>query len=269
MPGQEIEISAGVGAFSRAAQPQISINGQSAPIGSEGQAKLKVAGGGIGKHSIPVVIRFMDQDGKMQEKRSMVEYTVGQANASIALDKMNVLYIGVDNPVTIAASGGGDDRVQASISSGQLVKVGPGKYVARVNTPSDDTKISVSVDGKIAGVSQFRVRTVPSASAYVGGYISGATVTAGAFLAQQGVGAGIKDFPFELSYRVVSCTVSCDNDEGDVDVEPVQGNTWSGRAAQMLRKNVKSGRMVTVDQIRVQGPDGRTTPAPSLVYYIR
>ena len=26
------------------------------------------------------------------------------------LDKMNVLYIGVDNPVTIAASGGGDDK---------------------------------------------------------------------------------------------------------------------------------------------------------------
>ena len=40
------------------------------------------------------------------------------ANASIALDKMNVLYIGVDNPITIAASGGGDDKVQASITGG-------------------------------------------------------------------------------------------------------------------------------------------------------
>jgi len=26
---------------------------------------------------------------------------------------------------------------------------------------------------------------------------------------------------------------------------------------------------VTIDDIRVKGPDGRTTPAPSLVYYIK
>ena len=64
-------------------------------------------------HSVPVTISYIDQDGKAQTITKTVEYTVGQANASIALDKMNVLYIGVDNPVTIAASGGGDDKVQA------------------------------------------------------------------------------------------------------------------------------------------------------------
>ena len=41
----------------------------------------------------------------------MIDYTVGQANASIALDKMNVLYIGVENPISVAASGGGDDKI--------------------------------------------------------------------------------------------------------------------------------------------------------------
>jgi gliding motility-associated protein GldM len=269
MPGQEIEVMAGVGAFSKAAQPQITINGQGASLGEDGAARVKINGGGLGKHTIPVNIRYVDQEGKPQTITKTIEYTVGQANASIALDKMNVLYIGVDNPVTIAASGGGDDKVNASISQGQLVKVGAGKYVARVNSVSDDTKITVTVDGKVAGVSQFRVRTVPAASAFVGGYISGTNVSAGAFLAQAGVGAGIKDFPFELSYRVVSFSVSCDNDEGDVDIENCTGNTWSPKAAAMLRRNVKSGRLVTLDQIRVQGPDGRTTIAPSLVYYIK
>ena len=55
---------------------------------------------------------------KQQIIEKIVEYTVGMANASIALDEMNVLYIGYDNNVTIAASGGGDDKVQASITGG-------------------------------------------------------------------------------------------------------------------------------------------------------
>ncbi|HWJ26168.1 MAG TPA: hypothetical protein VNS32_06475, partial [Flavisolibacter sp.] len=208
MPGQEIEIKAGVGAFSRAAQPTISIGGSSLPIGEEGYALYKGQAGGVGNHTVPVRISFFNQStGKDEVKEVNVEYTVGSANASIALDKMNVLYIGVDNPVTIAASGGGDDKVNATISNGSLTRVGPGKYIARVNTQSDNTIISVSVDGKVAGTAQFRVRNVPAAQAYVGAQPSGANFPANQFKAQGGVGAGIKDFPFELNYEVVSYTL--------------------------------------------------------------
>ena len=271
MPGQEIEISAGVGAFSRAAAPEITINGQGVPIGSEGQATLKVAGGGLGKHSVPVVIRFKDQDGNMQTVNKTVEYTVGQANASIALDKMNVLYIGVDNPVTIAASGGGDDKVQPSISGGggSITKVGAGKYIVHVNSVTDDCKITVNVDGKVAGVSQFRVRTIPDPVATVGGYASGDNINAGAFKAQAGVGAYIKDFPFDLKYGVTSFSISIDNDEGDVETSECTGNTWNTKAQSMINRLVKPGRLVTIDGIRAQGPDGRSRKLPSLVFYIK
>ena len=81
---------------------------------------------------MPVRISFFNQTtGKNEVQEVTVEYTVGSANASIALDKMNVLYIGVDNPVTIAASGGGDDKVNAVISSGSLTRVGNGKMCIR------------------------------------------------------------------------------------------------------------------------------------------
>ena len=259
-----------MGAFSKAAMPQITINGANTPLGPEGQATSKVAGGGIGKHSVPVVIRFQDQDGKWQEVKKQVEYTVGQSNASIALDKMNVLYIGVDNPVSVAASGGGDDKVAFSITGGggSYSKAGPGKYNVRVNSVTDDCKITVSVDGKVAGVSQFRVRTIPDPVATVGGYASGDNVAAGAFRAQSGVGAYIKDFPFELKYSVVQFTLSADNDDGDVDEAPCTGNTWSPKAQTMI-KNLKAGKLVTIDNIRAMGPDGRSRKLPSLVYYIK
>jgi len=270
MPGQELEIKAGVGAFSKAAQPSISIGGSSVPIGDEGYALYKGQAGGVGNHTVPVRISFFNQTtGKDDVREVNVEYTVGSANASIALDKMNVLYIGVDNPVTIAASGGGDDKVVASINNGSLSKVGPGKYIARVNAVNDNTIISVSVDGKVAGTAQFRVRTIPQAQAYVGGQPSGANIAAGAFKAQGGVGAGIKDFPFELSYDVVSFTFTCDTDDGDIVSVPSSGAAFAGAVRNAINANVSAGKMVTIDNIRVKGPDGRTSPAPSLLYYIK
>ena len=269
MPGQELEIKAGIGAFSKAAQPTINIGGANVAIGDEGFALSKIQAGGVGSHSVPVRISYFNQTtGKDEVKEVNVEYVVGSANASIALDKMNVLYIGVDNPVTIAASGGGDDKVNASITSGSLSRVGPGKYIARVNQVNDNTVITVSVDGKVAGASQFRVRTIPEAQAYVGGQPSGANIAAGAFKAQGGVGAGIKNFPFELSYDVVSFTFTCDTDDDIVSI-PGSGAAFSGAVRNAINQYVQAGRMVTIDNIRVKGPDGRTTTAPSLVYYIK
>ncbi len=269
MPGQELEIKAGVGAFSKAAQPTISIGGSNVAIGEEGYALYKGQAGGVGSHTVPVRISFFNQTtGKDDVREVNVEYVVGSANASIALDKMNVLYIGVPNPVTIAASGGGDDKVNASISNGSLSRVGPGKYIANVNSVNDNTIITVSVDGKVAGQSQFRVRTIPEAQAYVGGQPSGANIAAGAFKAQGGVGAGIKNFPFELSYDVVSFTFTCDTDDDIISV-PSSGANFSGAVSNAIKQHVQAGRTVTIDNIRVKGPDGRTTTAPSLVYYIK
>ncbi|HEY1871798.1 MAG TPA: GldM family protein, partial [Chitinophagaceae bacterium] len=270
MPGQKLDITAGVGAFSKKAQPTITIGGSPIQIGEDGAAHTTLEGGGIGQHSIPVSITFTNQEtGKPQTINQVVQYTVGQANASIALDKMNVLYIGVDNPISISAGGGGDDKVQVSVAGGggSIIKQGGGKYTARVNSVTDDCKITVSVDGKVAGVSQFRVRTIPRPVATVGGAESGDNMTVGQFRVQTGVGAYIKDFPFELKYAVTSFTLTADNAEGDIEEAPCTGNQWSPKAAGMI-KNLAPGRTVTVDDIRAVGPDGRTQKLPSLVYYI-
>ncbi|MET0637295.1 MAG: gliding motility protein GldM [Chitinophagaceae bacterium] len=268
MPGQEMEITAGLGAFSKTKLPNVSINGSNVALNEKGIAVYKTPVGTIGNHTVTVLVKYTDQDGNPQEKPVTVEYTVGQSNASIALDKMNVLYIGVDNPVTVAASGGGDDKTAVTINNGTIVKTGAGKYVARVNSVNDNTVINVSVDGKTAGSSLFRVRTIPEAQAYVGGQPSGATIAAGAFKAQGGVGAGIKNFPFELNYEVVSFTFTCDTDDDIVSV-PATGASFQGAVRTAINQHVKADRMVTIDNIRVKGPDGRTTTSPSLVYYIK
>ncbi len=269
MPGQELEISAGLGAFSKTKLPTVSIGGANVALNEKGMAEYKTAAGTIGEHTVNVTVNFTDQDGKPQTRSIPVTYTVGQSNASIALDKMNVLYLGVDNPITVAASGGGDDKTAVSINNGSLTKVGPGKYVAHPASQNDNTVITVNVDGKLAGSSNFRVRSIPEAQAYVGGQPSGASIAAGAFKAQGGVGAGIKNFPFELSYDVVSYTFTVDTDDGDIANRTVTGAAFTPDVRALMNKEVKADKMVTIDNIRVKGPDGTTHPAPSLIYYIK
>ncbi len=270
MPGQELEITAGVGAFSKAATPTITIGGQSYPIGAEGTATAKLSPGGVGSRTVPVVITYTDQDGNAQTIKKDIQYTVGMANASIALDEMNVLYVGYDNKVSIAASGGGDDKINAVITGGggTLQKMGGGHYVAKVNSVTDDCKISVSVDGKVVGISQFRVRTIPQPIATVGGVLSNENMTAGQFKAQAGVGAYIKDFPLNLKYNVTSFTLVADNSEGDIEEAPCTGNLWSPKALNMI-KGLSGGRTVSIENIRATGPDGRSQKLAGLTYYIK
>jgi gliding motility-associated protein GldM len=80
--GEKIDITAGVGAFSKAALPQITINGRSVPLGYDGTAIYKFkASGKAGKHYVPVRIEFVNYDAKRQTFENQVEYTVAKEAA--------------------------------------------------------------------------------------------------------------------------------------------------------------------------------------------
>ena len=271
MPGDQVEITAGVGAFSKAALPKITIEGQPVELSDDGAAHRKLnAATSLGKHTFTVNIEYVDQEGKKQSIPKTIEYTVGQSNASIALDKMNVLYIGVDNPVSVAASGGAE-KLQVNISgAGGSISGSGGHYIARVNNETDDCKITVSVEGKVAGAQVFRVRSIPTPVATVGGYSSGERISAGAFKAQTGVGAYVKDFPFELKYTVTSFSLVGDTEDGDIIEIPCTGNLWSQNPkARDLINRLKPNSLITIEQIRALGPDGRTKSLPALLYNIK
>src|SRR5438046_2955321 len=91
-------------------------------------------------------------------------YCTAQTSIAIAPNKMNVFYIGVDNPVSIAAYGATDDKVSVSINGGggTISKVNTGNYVVQVNQFTDDCTIEVTIDGKPIGSSKFRVRSLPA-----------------------------------------------------------------------------------------------------------
>ncbi len=79
-PGSELEINAGVGAYSKSAKPLIVINGIKVELSEEGFStyKMKVPNN-PGTYSVPVEIKFMNQTiGKEEQRKINVEYTVAK-----------------------------------------------------------------------------------------------------------------------------------------------------------------------------------------------
>ncbi|HJU45601.1 MAG TPA: gliding motility protein GldM, partial [Chitinophagaceae bacterium] len=155
MPGQELEITAGVGAFSKAAKPTVTVNGAGVGLNEEGVAVYKTTVNAAGEHEVAVNVSFKKPDGTPASISKKIKYTVGvPSGSSIFLEKMNVMYVGVDNPITISAGSAGLEKMKASFTNGSLSSVGGGRFVAKP-TQTGDAKIMVTVDGK---TSSFPIR---------------------------------------------------------------------------------------------------------------
>jgi hypothetical protein len=76
-PGDEIVITAGIGAFTLMLDEKITIAGDNIPLNESAVAVYKIkAPSGIGKHIYPVRIEYKDQDGKLQWITKEFEFTV-------------------------------------------------------------------------------------------------------------------------------------------------------------------------------------------------
>lgn len=261
MPGQEITITAGIGAYSSAALPQISVNGSSVPtVDGQGTYKFQASGGGA--HSVPVTIKYKDQDGNEKVDTKNVDYVVGTpGGAAVMLDKMNVLYIGVDNPVTIGSPTGWD-KTNVSMSGGTISGSGSNRTV-RVSAIGN-ASISVNADGHASQFS-FRVKRIPDPIFKVG---SGkARVAAVEFKSQQFCRADLENFEFDLRYNVVGATVYFSGANfPNVATASISSNSLESVRALISRCG--PGSSVTFTNIRVSGPDGtRTIDERSITLY--
>ena len=249
MPGQELKITAGVGAYSSAAAPKISINGSSVPV-ANAQGTYTTTASGAGEHSVNVNVEFLDENGKPQTKTEVVKYVVGTpGGAAVMLDKMNVFYIGVDNPVTIGSPTGWD-KTTVSMSGGTINGTGSNRTV-RVSAIGP-ASITVNADGKPSQFS-FRVKKIPDPVFKVG---SGRPrVPSVEFKNQQFARAELENFDFDLRYTIVSATVYFSGAGfPNVATASISGGSLGALSSYMSR--CQPGSVVTFDNVKVSGPDG-------------
>lgn len=265
MPGDKIEITAGVGAFSAAAKPEISIAGSNIPL-TGGKAIYKTTAGGAGDHSVAVKIKFTKPDGSIAIKDEIVKYTVGvPSGASVFLEKMNVLYIGVDNPLTISGGSVGAEKTKVSFPDGSINREGS-HWVAKPNKPGM-SKIVVNADGKVFEF-PMRLKYLPPPAAFVGSK-KGGSIGSAELKAIGAVIAKLEDSDFEAPYKVVSYNVGAVGGPLQMyQTFPNEGNRWSGQAASLITR-CGPGTRVFFDQIQVVGPDGRKREIPGVNFLLK
>ncbi|TAD83633.1 MAG: gliding motility protein GldM [Bacteroidetes bacterium] len=264
LPGQPLEIKAGIGAFSSNAKPTISINGVSQVANDSGFARYTTTASGSGGN-IPISVQFKDPNtGTVITKNTSVSYTVGQpSGASIFLEKMNVMYLGVDNPLTISTGTGKAENARVSFSGGSITGSGS-KWIAKPTTEGPAT-VTISVDGKSYPF-PIRCKILPNPITLVGDK-PGGRMPAAAFRVMGGVRAVLKDSDFDAQFLVVSYTLAGNgNGFSQYTAVPINGATWGSNA---VISQCKPGSTIYIDDIKVKGPDGRIRQLPPMAFQLQ
>jgi len=268
MDGQKYEAKIMLGAYSSTVDPTITVNGN--PIDVEnGVGTFSTIASGVGEHSYDVAVKLKDKNGKVQAFTTSGSYMVGASSLSVSATKMNVLFVGLDNPISIAAAGVPAANLNVSISQGSLKKVGTGKYVARVTDLNKDAVVHVSgnIDGQNTnlGNMKFRVMRVPDPVAMVGNS-EGGRMRSAVFKAQEGVRAVLKNFYFDIRFKVTSFTMGFVGSGFSDYYEAKTSSAVFSSEMHKLMKRCKPGTRIFIDDIRAKGPDGTTRALPGITF---
>ncbi|RYE50904.1 MAG: gliding motility protein GldM, partial [Sphingobacteriales bacterium] len=177
-------------------------------------------------------------------------------SATISADKMNVVYRGLPNPMTISFAGISDDKVNASAPG--LSKVGNGKYMLK---PAGGGDVTVTVTGKIddktvSDKKIFRIKNIPGPSGSIGGEF-GSTKGAKSRLEVSEVKAILQDFVYDLNCQVQQFTFKIQGQPAVI----VNGNKVNAQCKAAMARAGR-GDQVTITDIKYKfvGVDGIVPP---------
>ena len=268
MPGQELVITAGVGAFNKNAQPNVAIDGSSVALNAEGVAEYKTTVNSPGSYSKKVTISFKKPDGTIGSVDKEIKYTVGSPTGVFAsAEKVNVLYLGLDNPIRMSGGTKGAEQINATIDNGTITRSdNSGLYIASPAT-AGYAVVNVSVGGKTTPF-RFPVKRIPNPTPMIGSY-GGGTVSVNNFKANVGIRADMGDFIFEgVKFNVAQYTIVCTG-KGFENTGPkfavVNGAYFTSEVKGYI-ESCRPGSSVLVTDITVEGPDGRRKLPGSMAF---
>lgn len=229
-------------------------------IGEDGTIKLKFPTRKEGVHKYAGVIEIRDPVTDQIVKYSYKGgYYVAPPSLTVAPLKMNVFYIGVDNPVSISAAGLSKDQINPVINMGKLKKNGT-EWTVRIDKKIKGQSIAIisataKIDDKLfsLGKAEFRVKRVPSPTAEIAGLTDG-QIDKNVLLANSAIIPDMKDFEFDLYFIVNSYTFATIMN-GDWVQKNIKGNMFTDEVKTIIR-NAKRKQKFFFEKIQATGPDG-------------
>lgn len=263
LAGQTVKASILLAAYNKQANPIVASSSGRVTKVENGVASWETVASGVGLQTVKGTVSVNLGGGRTESRPYEFQYMVGSTGASIQLDKMNVFYIGVPNPITVSAAGYSIEDISVSIPDATVTAKGKGQYDITVATPG---KVTASINAKTAqgvksvGSMEVRVKTIPDPVAKVAGK-TGGSITTSVFSAQLGVIAVLENFDFDAKFMVTSFDFSWMPKRGEYQGPySVKGARFSGdsRVKDYFDKGVRIGDKVFIENIKAVGPDGRS-----------
>ena len=244
------------------------------PIPIEGgMGKYSSSTGGMGEQTFKGVIKFKKPDGSYDRYPFAANYMVAAPSVAIEPEKMNVFYIGVDNPIAVSAAGVSPTELLVNATGGGVTKTGGagGKFVLKFTTPGECV-ISVSAKTKDGTKAQgppkkFRVKKIPDPVAKVGGKTAEVTMKKSELAAIGGVGAELAGFDFEAKFIVTSFELSAVV-KGALKSVVCSGNSLSSEARTIL-SSAGAGSKIFFEGVKCKGPDGTIRSIPGVTIKVK
>jgi hypothetical protein len=238
MQGETYKAEIALGAFSSQADIKVSVGGRNLTV-KDGKAEYSASASSPGEKSYEAVIRVtnpMTQTEDVVKKK--FKYEVGAPAGSVSADQMNVFYIGVKNPVTVAASGVTDRELKVSASSGlNMTKTGKGKYSVTATRPTTKGKTeSITLSGGPLKSTPypFRVKRIPNPVAKIANKTDG-VVRSGEWKAQRGIIPMLENFDFDAKCKIISYEMIYIKKRSDPVIIQGQGGAFSGKSMNAIR----------------------------------
>ncbi|HEY5511189.1 MAG TPA: gliding motility protein GldM [Prolixibacteraceae bacterium] len=199
------------------------------------------------------------------------EYIVANPSLAVSATNMNVLYVGVNNPLSISVSGVPRENIYPTISCGTL-KPNPGKGGWLATVPGDCKQASVEVSVKNNGGMKrmgseiFRVKKLPDPVPYIAGKNDGfisrdILISFGYIIPKMPI-----DFEFDYSFQVLSFRMTMQRGFS-VNHYDSQNNKLTDEMIKQI-KNTNRGQSIIFEEIVALGPDGANRILPPLIISI-
>jgi len=237
-----------LGRYDESLKPsKVIVNGKEVTELEAGGAVLNFPAGNVGERDLKGEFVFV-QDGKEVKIPIEASYTVigKPSDAVISADKMNVVYRGLPNPLTISVPGVADKDVKAS-ARGLRKSKGLGKYIM---TPSSGKEVSISVSFTLPGgtsgksTKKYRIKDIPKPMATVRKE-SGLVKMPKASLTKTTVRVELPDFLFDLNFKIKSFKIKV---PGQPTIT-VNGSKLNGQAIAAVNK-ARPGDLVAIFDVK-------------------
>ncbi len=248
--GETYESEIALGAYSSQAKFSVSVNGQSLPI-RDGKARYSTRAARIGEKTYSATISVVNPlTGETETFKKDFSYEVGQPSVNVAADKQNVLYIGVANPVTIAAAGMTTSSMKVAMSGGSLKANSRSSYIATVTKPGQAIITVIDTKNGKKFPFTFRVKKIPNPIIKMGENIDG-MLSSNVFKAQMGLSAILEDFDFDAKCAVQSYDLVYTRKRQDAVLLEAKGGRFSGKVL-LAVKQAKPGDQYSFTNVMVK-----------------